>query len=72
MPTGERRSDEEELHPSNLRAFDEGYDRVVDVGCAEGYSAVGFARRLPSVEVLADDIDPKAVDLDRVIVGRTL
>ena len=34
--------------------------RVVDVGCAEGYYAVGFARRLPGAEVHSFDIDPAA------------
>ncbi len=31
---------------------------VVDVGCAEGYYAVGFARALPNATVYAYDIDP--------------
>ena len=30
---------------------------VIDVGCAEGYYAVGLARRLPNVPVFAYDID---------------
>jgi hypothetical protein len=33
---------------------------VVDVGCAEGYYAVGFARALPTARVLAFDIDGAA------------
>jgi ribosomal protein L11 methylase PrmA len=32
----------------------------VDVGCAEGYYAVGFAMRLPHAAVLAFDTDPRA------------
>jgi hypothetical protein len=31
---------------------------VVDVGCAEGYYAVGFARALPDATVYAFDVDP--------------
>jgi hypothetical protein len=51
---------ESELHP-HLRAFaDEGLDGVVDVGCAEGYYAVGLARMMPGVTVNAYDIDEKA------------
>lgn len=40
-----------------------GYDRVVDVGCAEGYYAVGLALRLPQARVFARDTDPKAHEL---------
>jgi SAM-dependent methyltransferase len=51
---------EAELHP-HLEAFiAEGLDCVVDVGCAEGYYAVGLARRLPGAAVYAYDIDAKA------------
>lgn len=71
---------ESELHP-HLKAFaDEGLDCVIDVGCAEGYYAVGLARMIPTVRVHAFDIDPKAraacADLagrnnvsDRVVIG---
>ncbi len=33
---------------------------IVDIGCAEGYYAVGLARRLPGVRVLARDADARA------------
>ncbi|MDB6174718.1 MAG: hypothetical protein JWL59_4029 [Chthoniobacteraceae bacterium] len=33
------------------------YDRIIDLGCAEGYYAVGFARSLPATQVYAFDID---------------
>jgi precorrin-6B methylase 2 len=71
---------ESELHP-HLAAFAaEGLDCVIDVGCAEGYYAVGLARMMPGVTVYAYDIDEKArvacAELaarngvgDRVIVG---
>jgi len=71
---------ESELHP-HLRALAEaGLDCVVDVGCAEGYYAVGLARMMPQVRVHAFDIDARAraacTDLaarngvaDRVVVG---
>ena len=39
------------------------YDLVVDVGCAEGYYAVGLARRMPGARVLARDANPKAQEL---------
>ncbi len=41
-------------------------DKLVNVGCAEGYYAVGLARRLPSAEVFAYDTDPKAQELCKV------
>ncbi len=36
------------------------YDVVVDIGCAEGYYAVGFATKLPNAMVHAFDIDEHA------------
>ena len=71
---------ESELHP-HLRAFAQaGLDCVIDVGCAEGYYAVGLALMMPGVVVHAHDIDEAARRscaelaarngvLDRVIVG---
>ena len=51
---------ERELHP-DLRAFAaEGLDHIIDVGCAEGYYAVGLARLLPGATVNAYDIDQTA------------
>lgn len=37
-----------------------GYDRVIDIGSAEGYYAVGFALRIPGARVIARDTDAKA------------
>ncbi|MGO4386450.1 hypothetical protein AB4Y85_02840 [Microvirga sp. 2YAF29] len=39
---------------------EQGYDAVLNVGCAEGYYAIGCARLLPGTPVLAWDIDPRA------------
>ena len=51
---------ESELHP-HLAAFAaEGLDTVIDVGCAEGYYAVGLARMIPEIQVYAYDIDAAA------------
>ena len=41
------------------------YPLVVDIGCAEGYYAVGLARRMPGSRILARDENPKAQDLCR-------
>lgn len=42
-----------------------GYDTVIDVGCAEGYYAVGLALRLPDARVIARDTDPQAQEFCR-------
>ncbi|MBL8773253.1 MAG: methyltransferase [Phenylobacterium sp.] len=71
---------ESELHPHLASLAAEGLDGVIDVGCAEGYYAVGLARMMPDVTVYAYDIDEKArascAELaqrngvaDRVVVG---
>ena len=41
------------------------YPVVVDIGCAEGYYAVGLARRMPASRILARDESQKAQDLCR-------
>ena len=51
---------ESELHPHIAAFADESLDCVIDVGCAEGYYAVGFARLMPEVTVYAYDIDQRA------------
>jgi precorrin-6B methylase 2 len=51
---------ESELHPHLAALVARGLDCVIDVGCAEGYYAVGLARMAPGVTVHAYDIDEKA------------
>ena len=74
---------ESELHPHLAALAAGGIECVIDVGCAEGYYAVGLARMMPDVTVYAYDIEEKArvicADLaarngvaDRVIVGGEL
>lgn len=71
---------EQELHPVFARIARTSYDAVIDIGCAEGYYAVGLARLLPNAVVQARDIDANARQLcreaveangvaDRVIIG---
>jgi len=38
---------------------------IVNIGCAEGYYAVGLARRLPQAIVAAIDIDPEALRITK-------
>lgn len=54
---------EAELHESLGRLFTKNYATVVDVGCAEGYYAVGLAMRFPTARVHAFDLDPDARQL---------
>lgn len=51
---------ESELHPHILALAEEGLTDVIDVGCAEGYYAVGLALLMPQVRVHAFDIDANA------------
>lgn len=51
---------EEELQATVEAAISRAYTRVIDIGCAEGYYAVGFAYRLPSCEVYAFDTSERA------------
>jgi hypothetical protein len=71
---------EAELVPFLELAVERGWGTVINVGCAEGYYAVGLARRMPAATVLAFDADPQARALctqlaelnavsERVIVG---
>jgi hypothetical protein len=51
---------ERELHGVLEQWVTEGYPQVIDVGCAEGYYAVGFAASMPRTTVDAYDIDTTA------------
>ena len=51
---------EEELHPVVEEILQSQPTRVIDIGCAEGYYAVGFGTRLPNAQVYAFDIDEES------------
>lgn len=51
---------EYELHEIIEDILQRGYTQVLDVGCAEGYYAVGLALRMPQAHVYAYDTDPEA------------
>ena len=38
------------------------FDTIVNIGCGQGYYAIGFARRVSSAKVYAYDIDPAALE----------
>lgn len=71
---------EQPLLPSIEAVIQAAYPKIINIGCAEGYYAVGMARRMLATRVLAFDLNPKAqqvcVELaakndvsDRVTVG---
>lgn len=49
---------EHELWPVISKILARSYRRIIDVGCAEGYYAVGLARAFPEADVFAYDLDP--------------
>lgn len=48
---------EVEVHTAVETACERGYRTVVNIGCGEGYYAVGLAKRMPNAEVHAFDLD---------------
>jgi Methyltransferase domain len=53
---------EDELHPIINRILPRNYQTVIDIGCAEGYYAVGLAMRLPEANIFAFDTDEVALE----------
>lgn len=49
-----------EIQPIVSATLTRSYDTVVNIGCGEGYYAVGYARALPRCRVVAFDTDPLA------------
>lgn len=48
---------EDELHPVLMELREQAYDLIVDVGCAEGYYAIGLGKMFPDARILAYDVD---------------
>jgi hypothetical protein len=51
---------ESELHPVLEEMLANDYTTIVDIGCAEGYYAVGLGMRLAHADVYAFDVNPNA------------
>lgn len=51
---------EQPLQPYIAQAIGHRYPLVLNIGCAEGYYAVGMARRMPGTRFLAHDTNPGA------------
>lgn len=48
------------LHPFLLEVTGSAFDTIIDIGAAEGYYAVGLARRTTTTRILAHDTNPIA------------
>jgi 2-polyprenyl-3-methyl-5-hydroxy-6-metoxy-1,4-benzoquinol methylase len=59
---------EAELHPTIAKAISRKPKNIINVGCAEGYYAIGMARALPQSRVFAYDTNEAA----QAICGRAL
>lgn len=51
---------EQPLLPYIQKAIELQYQTIVNIGCAEGYYAVGMARHMPNTQVMAYDLNPNA------------
>lgn len=54
---------EDELHEVIEKICNNNYEKIVDVGCAEGFYAIGFARRVKSATIYAYDTNPIALQM---------
>lgn len=61
---------EQPLLPYIEAAIRENYPLILNIGCAEGYYAVGVARRVADTQVLAFDLNPKAQQVCAELVAR--
>ncbi|MES2622330.1 MAG: class I SAM-dependent methyltransferase [Bacteroidota bacterium] len=53
---------EDELQPFIQKLSVNNYSEIIDIGCAEGYYAVGLANMFPQAKVYAYDIDKVALN----------
>jgi len=61
---------EQPLLPFIEAAIQANYPTILNIGCAEGYYAVGMARRMPDTLVLAFDLNPKAQETCRALAEK--
>ena len=54
---------EMECHPFIEEMCTRSYDRIINIGAAEGYYSIGLARRMPAVKVIAYETDAKSREL---------
>jgi hypothetical protein len=58
---------EQELQPLLQRLAAQNYSEIVDIGCAEGYYAIGLGRLFPASKIFAYDTNPEGVRLCRLM-----
>jgi predicted O-methyltransferase YrrM len=58
-----------ELHGWIRSVFLRRYHSIVDIGCAEGYYAVGFAKRYQDTIIYAADINPEAREKTKMMAS---
>lgn len=56
---------EQQLHPHIEKMIASSPSQIVNVGCGEGYYAVGLALRVPEANIIAVDDDGTAINLTR-------
>ena len=61
---------EQPLLPYIEAAIQANYPTILNIGCAEGYYAVGMARRMPETKVLAFDLNQKAQETCRALAEK--
>jgi hypothetical protein len=54
---------ERELHSTIQTILKQNYTEIIDIGCAEGYYAIGLARHFPKTQVYVYDSNQEALDL---------
>lgn len=54
---------ERELHGVMDQILACEFSEIINIGCAEGYYAIGLARRFPTAKIIACDTDPHALRL---------
>lgn len=60
---------ESELHPLINKLLENKYEHIMDIGCAEGYYAVGMAVNMPRSKIIAYDINSQAVAACKKMAG---
>ena len=58
---------EQELQPLLQRLAAQNYSEIVDIGCAEGYYAIGLGRLFPASKVFAYDTNAEGIRLCRLM-----
>lgn len=51
---------EREIHPAIAKICKTKYSQILDIGCAEGYYAIGFALNIPKAKIFAYDTQKEA------------